>query len=192
MSVKRVLTGVVWGVTGMVLLGIAVVAMAQQAWEFKPPAAGDTLNRTYVDVATYVVKVGEAHPLCWGNNNITDGGLEETALQLAYRRYRVEGGPMEVSNVIQFKDWVPQKDESGAIIPTRYCKQSTGPKKAGHWIYEARMCRSPLVSEASDCSPWISSVVPDTPEGGGGVVDGKPKGWWIYAYLPAPTGAGVT
>jgi hypothetical protein len=163
-------------------------------WVFQPPPPQAQLNRDFQEVATLSVKVGQKHALCWFNPNTKKVGtkdFEETALQLAYRRYRVEGGPLEVSDVLQFADWKPELDAAGVPIARRYCTESSGIPRAGHWVFEAQMCRTPYVSDAESCSAWMSSIQRFSPSGGGGMLDDKPRGWWIYAFIPAPTGVGT-
>jgi hypothetical protein len=163
-------------------------------WVFQPPPAQANVNRDFQEVATLSVKVGARHVLCWYNPNTKRVGtkdVEATDLQLAYRRYRVEGGPLEVSSVLQFADWKPELDGAGIPIARKYCTDSSGPPRAGHWVYEAQMCRTPYVSDAESCSAWMSSIQRYSPSGGGGELDGIPRGWWIYAYIPAPSGVGT-
>jgi hypothetical protein len=193
MPIKLLLrTAALLGLTAAVVGPMALLAQdPAPQWKFNPPVAGDALNVEYLDVATYVVKTGVTHQLCWGNPNSNTDGTEYTTLQLAYRRYRVEGGPTETSDVIQYADWIPRRDEAGAVIPRDYCVESSALPKAGHWIFSAQMCRVPYVSDAESCSGWMESVTMYTPEEGGGTVNETPRGWWIYAYLPAPGGVGV-
>ena len=160
-------------------------------WVFQPPPAQANVSRDFQEVATLSVKVGQKHALCWFNPNSTAAGKEAKDLQLAYRRYRVEGGPLEVSSVLQFADWKPELDAAGVPIARSYCTESQGPPRAGHWVYEAQMCRSPYVSDAESCSAWMSSIQRYSPSGGGGTLDDKPRGWWIYAFIPAPSGVGT-
>lgn len=163
-------------------------------WVFEPPPAQASLNSDFQEVATLTVKVGAEHTLCWYNpNNRTVGTktVEDTQLQIAYRRYRVEGGKTETSTVKLYAEWVPEKDSTGAVVPRRYCLTSSGLPRAGHWVFEAQMCRVPYVSDAESCSGWMSSIQRYTDSGGGGTLDGTPRGWWIYAFLPAPSGIGT-
>jgi hypothetical protein len=114
--------------------------------------------------------------------------VEETALQIAHRRYRMEGGPLEVSAVRQFADWKPKLDAAGAVIPKNYCATMKGVVQAGHWVTEAQICRTPYVSDEESCSAWMSSIQRYTPSGGGGSLDDRPRGWWLYATEPVLTG----
>jgi hypothetical protein len=171
----------------LVLMLLAFAALAQTTpprWVFEPPPPQANVNRDYQDVATLTLKVGETHELCWFNPNTKRVGtrdVEDTGLQLAHRRYRVEGGPREVSDVLQFADWKPELDAAGAPVARKYCASVQGPARAGHWIYEAQMCRFPYVSDAESCSQWVASVARFGVADGAGEVDGKPRGWWIYA-----------
>jgi hypothetical protein len=165
--------------------------------EFIAPPPGDTISLLYSEVATLVLKVGQSHNLCWGNTNVDGSGNEATNLVLQFRRYRVEGGPMMQSQELIYSNWTPNKDASGAVIPRSYCADAGPIPQAGHWVYEVKLCylNGMLLGV---CSNWVTAVKPatpttgtdpNTPEGtGAGSVDDRPKGWWIYAYLPAPTG----
>lgn len=163
-------------------------------WVFEPPPPQADLNRDFQEVATLTVKVGAEHTLCWYNPNnrlVGTKTVEDTAMQMAFRRYRVEGGKTETSVVKQYADWTPEKDATGAVIPRSYCTKAAGIPRAGHWVFEAQMCRVPYVSDAESCSGWMSSIQRYTDSGGGGTLDGTPRGWWIYVYLPAPSGIGT-
>ncbi len=155
-----------------------------QTLTFNPPGA-QGVDQTYTEIATYVVKVGGSHQLCWTNPNVKADGTEVTNLQVAWQRYRIEGGATETSAVLTFPQWKP------TAVVRQYCNTVDAPKKAGHWAYSMRMCYWPLSSENSGCSVWVSGIVPNSASGGGGTVDDRPKGWWVYAYIPAPTGVGV-
>jgi hypothetical protein len=154
-------------------------------WGFNPPRADDTLNHDYTEVATYTLELGKPHLFCWSNSNVWDDGSEDIALQFVYRRYRVEGGLPSADTALPYDRWVAVKDGNGNVIPTQYCATASSPPRAGHWVYEARMCRVPYDTEES-CSEWASGVVPSGTDNGGGTVDERPKGWWIYAYLGKP------
>lgn len=171
-------------ILGKSSIGWLIPSASAQSISFAPPIKG--VDQTYTEVATYVVKVGGKHDLCWGNSNSNADGTERKDLQIAWRRYRVEGGPVETSQVLQYAQW------PATSTPRNYCATVDGPKKAGHWAYEVRMCFSPITrGEEQDCSVWVTGITPPTATTGGGTVDGRPKGWWVYAYLPAPTGTGV-
>jgi hypothetical protein len=142
------------------------------------------IDARYVAVATYVAKVGEGHRVCWTNPNyLPDDGnpktepVEDTAMQLAHRRYRIEGGALETSVVLPFAQWVQAKTDDGKLISQSYCTQVAGLRASGHWVYELRMCRDPYVSDEESCSDWVSSLSPYS-----GVVQDRPQGWWVYAF----------
>jgi hypothetical protein len=179
-------------VLGRSPIGLALGQTTAPRWSIPAPVGGTDLVKEYTEVATYVAKVGVKHQLCWSNPNTSADGSEDTVLQLAYRRYRIEGGPVETSNVLQYAQWVKYVDPAtGQVVPRSYCTQSQGLPRAGHWVYEAMMCRVPYVSDSASCSTWVSSIIPSGAAGGGGEVDARPKGWWVYAYLAAPTGVGT-
>lgn len=187
----------VWLSALVVLMLLAFVAHSQTVpprWVFEPPPPQSNVNRDYQDVATLSIKVGQTHKLCWFNPNSKRVGtkdVEDTTLQLVHRRYRVEGGPREMGPVMQFADWKPELDAAGVPIARKYCVEAKGPARTGHWIYEAQMCRAPYVSDEESCSQWMASVARFGVADGGGEVDGKPRGWWIYAVtaedVPPPS-----
>lgn len=160
-------------------------------WVFEQPPSQDTINRQYVDVGTLVMKVGQDYLTCWSNPVRTATGAEETNLQITHRRYRVEGGPMMTGTALPFPKWLPKKDALGAVIPFNYCAKMPPLPRAGHWVTEAQMCLTPYVSDAESCSAWMSGIQQYNPVGGGGTVGAVPQGWWIYAYIPAPSGVGT-
>jgi hypothetical protein len=142
------------------------------------------IDARYVAVATYVAKVAEAHQVCWTNPNyLPDDGdpktkpVEDKAMQLAHRRYRIEGGAVQTSTVLAFKDWTQAKMDDGRLIPMSYCTLVAGPPAAGHWVYEIQMCRDPFVSEDESCSEWVSSLSPYS-----GAAQERPQGWWVYSF----------
>jgi hypothetical protein len=142
------------------------------------------IDSRYVAVATYVAKVNGPHRVCWTNPNyLPDDGnpktkpVEDTAMQLAHRRYRIEGGAVETSVVLPFAQWAQAKTDGGKLISQSYCTTVAGPPAMGHWVYELRMCRDPWVSDEESCSEWVSSLSPYS-----GVVQDRPQGWWVYAF----------
>lgn len=131
-----------------------------------------------LDRVTYVMPLTEGHTLCWG-----DGNPDSIARTIRFYRYRVEGGPKQLYLSLDRSVWVP-----GA--PTNFCSAGTHKvPKAGHWVYEAEICYLPVAADGSNCSIRVSAACPagSSPECAGGVGD-TPRGWWVYAYLPAPTG----
>jgi hypothetical protein len=155
-------------------------------WVFEDPPKQLALNHAYAHVATIVTQLGVAHDLCWYNpvTKVVGGRtVEETALQIAHRRYRLEGGPVETSAVVPYARWLPERTSANVVIPRKYCVKADGLTVAGHWAYEAMICRIPYVSDSASCSAWMPSIEPNLHNRGGGVLpDGTRRGWWIYAY----------
>ena len=129
------------------------------------------------DRVTWVMPLNQGHPLCW-----SDGNAEQPRV-IRFYRYRVEGGPKQLYLSLDRSLWV-------AGAPTNFCTAGTHlVPKAGHWVYEAEICWLPVAADGSNCSTRVSAACPagSSPECAGGVGD-TPRGWWVYAYLPAPTG----
>jgi len=171
------------------LLGAFRAADAQTVpnpprWVFEPPPKQSGLDHEFAFVSTIIAQVGVPHDLCWFNPvNLPTSTKEETKLQLAYKRYRLDGGPIEFSEVLPYSKWIPEKTSAGAIVPRRYCTKSSGLPKVGHYVFEAQICRIPYVSDEASCSSWMPSIRPyATGVGGGTVQGGISRGWWIYAY----------
>ena len=130
------------------------------------------------DRANWIMPVNEGHPLCWVDSNTSNN------LTLRIFRYRVEGGPRQLYIELPKALWVAQPQAN------KYCTAGTHKvPKAGHWVYEAQLCYVPVAADGSNCS---AAVTGGCASGSGsncaGVVQGAPRGWWVYAYLPAPTG----
>lgn len=173
-SPRRIALGVVWGIALLVcLLGALHVATAAE-----PPAVRLPTALEGMDKMTYVMPLDQGHPLCWSNGN------PGTNLTIRFFRYRVEGGPKQLYLDLPFSLWVAQP------VATNYCTTGTHKvPKAGHWVYEAEICFLPVAADGNNCSVRVSAACPagSTPECAGGVGD-VPRGWWVYAYLPAPFG----
>lgn len=171
-SIRRITLGVLWGVVGMLML---VWAVSSQAAE--PPRVALPTQLEGMDKLTYVMTTAESHPLCWGNGN------PETNLAIRFYRYRVEGGPKQLYVTIPFDLWVAQP------VAGNYCS-AEGHKvpKAGHWVYEAEICWTPIAADGGNCSVRVSAACPAGTEGCAGAVADTPRGWWVYAYLSAPSG----
>lgn len=166
---------------GLLLLCLLTVAAHASKAQEAPPRVQLPATLTPVDRVSYVLKVGDTHKLCWGNGNA------QTNIAIRFYRYRVEGGPVELYRTIPFAQWVAEP------VATNYCtaKDVLEPK-AGHWIYEAEFCFTPIAADGSNCSLRVSAACPaGSAETCAGMVEGANRGWWVYAYLPAPTGAGV-
>lgn len=140
------------------------------AWSPQPAEQDTRVDKTYASVATYVTTVGAAPQICFGDPN---GGTSDLVFE--YRLYRFEGGP-KAAHAAPRATWRAQP------VATNHCIDSVPLPRAGHWIYEARLCRGEL------CSAWVSAIVPSGQENGAGTVNDQPQGWWIYAYLAAPGG----
>lgn len=125
-----------------------------------PLLIGSAVRADFVvkDQATFYGSTSENFSICWS--------LDETASdaqRIEMRRKRAEGG-IEATVAFQRSKWVA--DGAG------WCVQSPRLRKAGHYVYELRVC-------TSVCSPWSSSLTH-------GIVNGQSLGWWQYGYLAAP------
>jgi len=115
-------------------------------WVFEPPPKDAGLDHAFAHVSTIIAQVGVPHPLCWYNpvtKRVSSRDVEETALQLAYKRYRLDGGPIEFSEVLPYSKWIPEKTSTGAIVPRRYCVKASGLPRVGQYVFEAQICRMP-------------------------------------------------
>jgi hypothetical protein len=131
-----------------------------------------------LDRVTYAMPSSDAHPLCWSNGN------PETNLTIRFYRYRVEGGPKQLYLDLPRGLWVAQPAAGN------FCTAGSHKvPKAGHWIYEAEICFTPVAADGSNCSARVSAscAAGSSPECAG-AVGGDSRGWWVYAYLPAPAG----
>lgn len=54
------------------------------------------------------------------------------------------------------------------------------PPRVGHFIASVRACND------AGCSEWAESINPEFTQW-----QGERQSWWIYSYLPAPTGGGL-
>lgn len=127
---------------------------------------------------TWVIPLDKTHPLCW-----SDGNTPTMARAIRFYRYRVEGGPKQLYTMIPNSLWVAQP------TATNYCAAGSHKvPKAGHWVYEAEICWLPIAADNSNCSVRVSASCPAGTAGCAGSVAGIPRGWWVYAYLPAPSG----
>jgi hypothetical protein len=142
-----------------------------------------------MDNATYVMPITQGHPFCWSNGN------NQTNLSIKLYRYRLEGGyPKALYLTLPYNLWVRSPDNPPANVPPlgNYCTSGTHMvPKAGHWIYEAKICWTPTAVDDSNCSDLVSAACPAGTPGCAGAVADVPRGWWVYAFLPAPGGIGV-
>lgn len=164
-------------VVGRSALGVILpTASAQMA----PPRVTLPTELAGMDRMTYVMPLDKGHPLCWGDGNAPT--LERT---IRFYRYRVEGGPKQLYLDLPSSLWVAEP------VATNYCSAGTHKvPKAGHWIYEAEICGLPVAPDRSNCSvPVVSAgCAAGTDAACAGAVGTALRGWWVYAYLPAPTG----
>lgn len=161
-----------------VLLVMGLWACVSSAQE--PPRVVLPTQLQAMDNLTYVMPMSEGHQLCWGNGNAG------TDLEIRFYRYRLEGGPRTLYLRLPFALWVEQP------VRTNYCTSGTHRvPKSGHWIYEAEICRGSGANWT--CSIRVSAACPaGSAETCSGMVAGDvPRGWWVYAYLPTPTGGEV-
>jgi hypothetical protein len=126
---------------------------------------------TLQDRDTYSMTLDQTHQVCWSNANTLD------ATNIKIWRYRVEGGARTLYLDLARAGWVAQ-----GSIPNSFCKTGISIPKAGHWIYDAALCVS------DSCSDVVTASCGAGITGCAGAVGGVQRGWWIYAYLPAPTG----
>ena len=131
-----------------------------------------------MDKMTWVMPLDQGHPLCWADSN-----TPSTPRAIRFYRYRVEGGPKQLYLTLDKSLWVAQP------ISTNYCTAGSHKvPKAGHWVYEAEICFLPIAADGSNCSVRVSAACPAGAAGCAGAVADTPRGWWVYAYLPAPSG----
>jgi hypothetical protein len=152
-----------------------------------PSAGAQTVPRIVLptapetrDIATHIIPLDQGHKLCWA-----DGNTPTRARTIRIYRYRVEGGPKTLYLDLPNSLWVAQP------TATNFCTSGTHKvPKAGHWVYEAQICWLPVASDQSNCStPVVSaSCAAGSTPACAGAVGGVPRGWWVYGYLPAPSG----
>lgn len=128
-----------------------------------------------MDRMTFVMPLGQGHPLCFADDN------PEANKTIRFYRYRVEGGPKALYLDLLAELWVPQQ------VAGNYCTTGThSVPRAGHWVYEAKICFTPVAADESNCSTQVSAACAAGTEGCAGAVQDVPRGWWVYAYLPPP------
>lgn len=168
------------------LLIYVLVLLGNSPLGFIFPSAGAQTNPVKVtlptqlegmDRMTYVMPLTEGHPFCWSDSN------PNNPKTIRIYRYRVEGGPKALYLDLPRTLW-QVKTPAG-----NFCTSGTHKvPKAGHWIYEAEICWLPVAADGSNCSTRVSAACP---AGSGtlcaGAVASAARGWWVYAYLPAPT-----
>lgn len=156
----------------LILVGKSPIGLALGQERVVLPPSLEALDRV-----TYVMPLSTGHPLCW-----TDGNAESPRA-IRFYRYRVEGGPKEPYLTLDRTLWV-------AGAPTNFCTAGTHKvPKAGHWVYEAEICWLPIAADGGNCSVRVSAACPaNSAEGCAGAVGDTPRGWWVYAYLAAPSG----
>jgi hypothetical protein len=122
---------------------------------------------------TYTLPLNRTHKICWGDPNPAG-----TVTSFKVWRYRVEGGARTLYLELPRASWVA--DPAGG-----FCRINISLPKAGHWIYDAALCTGTVCSTVVTASCSAGTV------GCAGAVGGSARGWWIYGFLPAPTGVGV-
>lgn len=175
---------------GLFLLAATVFGcMKAHAQTAAPPTVALPKTLTGMGNMTYVMPTTEGHPLCWANSN------NQTNLTLKVYRYRLEGGyPKALYLNLPYDLWVKNPNDNAANVPPlgNYCTTGTHKvPKAGHWIYEAKICWTPVAADEGNCSDLVSAACPAGTPGCAGMVEDVARGWWVYAYLPAPGGIGV-
>lgn len=129
---------------------------------------------TLQDRDTYTMALGETHQVCWTDPN------SPPATDVKIWRYRVEGGGRTLYLNLSRQGWVAH-----GTIANSFCKTGITIPKAGHWIYDAALCWG------DNCSDVVTASCAASVTGCAGGVGDVARGWWIYAFLPAPTGVGV-
>lgn len=123
------------------------------------------------DRETYSMPLSATHQICWNDPNTPP------ATSIKIWRYRVEGGPRTLYLELLRSGWVPD------VAPnTGFCHKGIKLPKAGHWIYDAALCWG------TNCSIQVTASCGEAVDGCSGNVASVRRGWWIYGFLPAPTG----
>jgi hypothetical protein len=131
---------------------------------------------TWQDRDTLSLALGSTHQVCWSDGNASQ------SLRINIYRYRVEDSvPRRLALGLDKAGWTASP-EGG------YCQPGFKPPKTGHWIYEAEICTLDTVPMCSDTVTAACAAGTST-ECVGAVRD-TPRGWWVYVFLPAPTGVG--
>jgi hypothetical protein len=160
------------------MLGMLISTVSAQDTRVKFPTEVEAVDRV-----AFPIPLNKGHPLCWANFN------PETNLLIRLYRYRVEGGPRQLYITLPYDLWIDQVVGTAGV---NFCTAGTHKvPKAGHWVYEAQICFTPVASDDSNCStPVVSAACASGTDGCAGVVGSVPRGWWIYGYLPPPSGVG--
>jgi hypothetical protein len=177
--------GVILALAALFITAAVLLGKSPIGWLI-PSASAQTAPRVTLptqlegmDKMTFVMPLNEGHPLCWSDGNTNNPRT------IRFYRYRVEGGPKQLYLDLPNTLWVAQP------VATNYCTSGTHKvPKAGHWIYEAEICWLPVAADRSNCSiPVVSaSCAAGSTATCAGAVGSVPRGWWVYAYLPAPSG----
>lgn len=131
---------------------------------------------TWQDRDTYTMGLGSTHKLCWADSNVG------TAFRINIYRYRAEDSiPRALVLGLNKAGWTA--DPRGG-----YCQTGMKPPRTGHWIYEAEIC---TLAPVPACSETITAAcAAGTAPECAGAIGSTPRGWWMYVFLPAPTGVG--
>jgi hypothetical protein len=133
---------------------------------------------TLQDRETYSMALDQTHQVCWADPN------NPPAAKVKIWRYRVEGGGRTLYLDLPRSGWV-----ANGTITNSFCKLGISIPKAGHWIYEAALCWTN--AGVDTCSDVVTAACAAGAVGCAGNVGSSARGWWIYAFLPAPSGVGV-
>lgn len=123
---------------------------------------------------TYSMAIDQTHQVCWSDPN------SPQASKIKIWRYRVEGGARTLYLDLPRSGWVAD------TVPNSFCKQGISVPKAGHWIYDAALCWTN--SGVDTCSDVVTASCAAGVTGCSGAVGSSSRGWWIYVFLPAPSG----
>lgn len=161
----------------MVLLAVMLGSILFNAADAAPARVTLPTPATWQDRDTYTMGLGGTHKLCWNDSN---PGIE---FRINIYRYRAEDSvPRALVLGLNKAGWTA--DPAGG-----YCQTGLKPPKTGHWIYEAEICTLAAVPVCSDTitAACAAGTAPEC----AGAIGSTPRGWWMYVFLPAPTGVGT-
>lgn len=121
-------------------------------------------SRTWRDLATFFGPTSATFNLCFGPD--LDAAPPDW---VEVRRIKIESGAVTITRH-NADTWVLGD-------PGEQCLPGMKVPQVGHYAYEMRACRAQ--GEETLCSGWSSSQDPSK-----GRVQGQPKAWWVYGYVP--------
>lgn len=132
------------------------------------------------DLVTIAGPTGKAFKFCWVVKPCDDC---VQPYNIQFRKYRVEGGMQYMGKLLHVSEWALHATHADGS--KEYCAVDNIPR-AGHWVYEARMC-GPPPDPASD--PVCVIGTSTDPEAATVVLsDGTSakRAWWMYTFLASP------